>query len=148
MGKIPLNYFIAFCSYSLILLLEKVAFDSHSLLDGEHHHHSHEDNEKLEPFIKKDSHEEEHQHLDDENQEQEQKHEFTILKNLENRKSSLEKKGEIKSSSFKSEENNILIEEPKENVDLDIDEETIKNIVSTKGKFASYLQNRNICIYY
>jgi hypothetical protein len=40
---------------------------------------------------------------------------------------------------------NILVEEPKEyENNTDIDEDTIKNIVSTKGKFASYLQNRNI----
>lgn len=44
--KLPCTFFIAFISYSLILLVEKVAFDSHSLTEhdhGAHHsiHHSH-----------------------------------------------------------------------------------------------------------
>ena len=46
----PCVYFIAFLTYSLILFIEKVAFDSHSLLDGsfeegqEHDHdHNHDD---------------------------------------------------------------------------------------------------------
>jgi hypothetical protein len=46
--NLPCASFLAFISYSLILLVEKVAFDSHSLTEhdhGDHHavHHSHDD---------------------------------------------------------------------------------------------------------
>ncbi len=40
----PCVYFIAFLTYSLILFIEKVAFDSHSLIEcshGEGHNHHH-----------------------------------------------------------------------------------------------------------
>lgn len=47
--KLPICYFIAFFSFSLILFIEKVAFDSHALIEHEHgdgddHIHKHEDN--------------------------------------------------------------------------------------------------------
>ena len=44
-SKIPLSFFIAFISYSFVLFIEKVAFDSHSLLDG--HNHNHASDQKL-----------------------------------------------------------------------------------------------------
>lgn len=38
----PLPYFLAFCGYSLILIIDKVMFDSHALLEGgEGHGHGH-----------------------------------------------------------------------------------------------------------
>lgn len=45
--NLPWSYFICFFSYSLILFIEKVAFDSHALIehehgDEDHHHHDHE----------------------------------------------------------------------------------------------------------
>jgi hypothetical protein len=46
---------------------------------------------------------------------------------------------------FECEPINVIVDEPEESdINLDICEDTIKNIVSTKGKFASYLQNRNL----
>ena len=36
---IPLAYFLSFISYAVILFVERVAFDGHSLLNGEHHNH-------------------------------------------------------------------------------------------------------------
>lgn len=46
----PMSYLIAFLSYSLILYIEKVAFNSHDIL---HHHQSQDDKEKTlnEPLI-------------------------------------------------------------------------------------------------
>jgi zinc transporter ZupT len=145
-GKLPLNYLIAFLSYSLILLLEKVAFDSHSLTEGEHHHHQHDDNEKLEPFINKTgrscSGEEEYQNLKHTEQ---NKYELNNIQMPRGRSFNTDTHENVKLTPLT---NNIIIDEqPKENDNLDtidIDEETLKNIVSTKGKFASYLQNRNI----
>lgn len=37
----PLPYFMMFCGYTLILILDKVAFDSHALLHLEHGEHGH-----------------------------------------------------------------------------------------------------------
>ena len=37
-SKMPLAYIFAFCSYCLVLFVEKVAFDSHSLIDHGHDH--------------------------------------------------------------------------------------------------------------
>lgn len=43
LSKYPSAYFLAFCAYSLILFIEKVAFNSHQLIDHGHDHgHSHE----------------------------------------------------------------------------------------------------------
>ena len=43
---VPLSYFLAFISYALILFVERVAFDGHSLINNEQHDHknNHEDN--------------------------------------------------------------------------------------------------------
>lgn len=44
-AKLPNAYFLAFMSYSLILFVEKVAFDSHSLIQHDHgdgHGHGHD----------------------------------------------------------------------------------------------------------
>jgi hypothetical protein len=167
-GKLPLNYFIAFGSYSLILLLEKVAFDSHSLTEGHHYHHDHNDMEKLEPFLKKglsNSHDEydelenkEVHHYDENHKHNESG--FKILKCLKKKDKpcSYDDKMRMRGNTYNAknvsfsppnngdEHINIVVTEPVEaDNDIDIDEDTIKNIVSTKGKFASYLQNRNIC---
>ena len=43
----PFVYFIAFATYALILFIEKVAFDSHALIEHDHgdgHGHEHEHN--------------------------------------------------------------------------------------------------------
>ena len=36
---VPLTYFLAFISYALILFIERVAFDCHSLVKNHHHNH-------------------------------------------------------------------------------------------------------------
>ncbi len=148
-------------------MLEKVAFDSHSLTEGHHHHHKHSDNEKLEPFINKglsNSHEEdvyehlEHNDIENHDQHRQGEGDYKLLNNLKKNEkhSSFDKTNRLRTNTYNAKKVNlspphecqpinVIIDEPKEaDANLDIDEDTIKNIVSTKGKFASYLQNRNI----
>lgn len=44
-SRMPLSYILVFCAFSLILFIEKVAFDSHSIIEHEHgdggHGHGH-----------------------------------------------------------------------------------------------------------
>jgi hypothetical protein len=157
-AKLPLNFFIAFVSYSLILLVEKVAFDSHSLTEGQHHH-DHDDHEKYEPFLAKDnkvSIEDEYDELKNKDIHiNNNKHDYKILNALEH--TTEETNIRQRNLTYNNDGVNILLspvtnvnnilEEPKESSDhdSDIDEETLKNVLSTKGKFASYLQNRNLC---
>ena len=68
LARLPLCYFIAFFAYSLILFIEKVAFDSHALIEHEHedgdshghnHNHNHEENKKDNKIHKEDNDESE-----------------------------------------------------------------------------------------
>jgi zinc transporter ZupT len=103
--KVPLSFFLAFASYSLILFVEKVAFDSHALIDHDHgddHGHAHDDHE------------------------------------LKSRKSKPKKDEEKKE--------NLISKDEDESDDSDLEEEAMKNVVSSRGKFASFLQMRNSMI--
>ena len=196
--NLPSSFFIAFISYSLILLLEKVAFDSHSITEhdhGDHHkiHHSHEDHsmvhkesDLIKPLLNKEHHRvhdshEDHSHS---NQQTFEIKESDLLKidssNKKNitdnsrlikkdshdhsnkissthlrkpdritRKSSMSKKKllhnelSIKEKGYEEDDNDhytSVVEDESE----DDDELILKNVVSSKGKFASYLQARNI----
>lgn len=164
----PNAYFVAFISYSLILLFEKVAFDSHSLTQHEHGEHH---NDLKEPLLPKDEKENEHH----------DHHETPILDNeyadiSANKQSNLresykahhviESRNQSHRSSIKmankhpfvqkasmDEFLNLKCREQNKNNSAcsdsdsgsDADEETLKNVVSSKGKFASYMQARNIC---
>ena len=142
----PLSYFIAFISYSLILFLEKVAFDSHALTahthgeEGTHIHHD-DINQPL---------------LDDEEELALNKKKSDIAEEFFKPQNPFDKENNVyhdctniyKSTTKSSEnakingnKNNFLIEEKE---DSDEDENTIKNVLSTKGQFASFLQTRNI----
>jgi len=105
--ELPNAYFIAFLCYSLVLFVEKVAFDSHSLIEhdgGEHGHghgHGHD----------------EHDHKN-------------------------ELKAPLKPQELKSDHHAHNHDEKDD--DSDEDEEAIKNVVSSRGKFASFMQQRNI----
>ena len=142
----PLSYFIAFISYSLILFLEKVAFDSHALTahthgeEGTHIHHD-DINQPL---------------LDDEEELALNKKKRDIAEEFFNPQNPFDKENNVyhdctniyKSTTKSSDhgkingnKNNFLIEEKE---DSDEDENTIKNVLSTKGQFASFLQTRNI----
>jgi hypothetical protein len=141
----------------LILFIEKVAFDSHSLVD---HHHEDEENVQNEPLLDEDKHSEKsgivqggHKHPDHEIVEQH----VVERKPISERKTySGIRKGpaiDVMLSSTdttkKYSSKKVRTEDPEGFVphsdDSDIDEETLKMIVSSKGKFASYMQNRNIC---
>jgi hypothetical protein len=131
-NRLPLAFFIAFGAYSLILLIEKVAFDSHSLTDHDHGGHKHENNKDHDEIAE------------------------PLLNNNESKKKELNRENEIhlNAETPNDEETARLnkkgyeelgsIEEDSQD-DIDNTEDTIKNVVSTKGKFASYLQARNLC---
>lgn len=60
MRKYPFPFFLAFLTYSLILFIEKVAFNSHALIEHDHgdndHDHTHKkDRSKIELDDKKDN---------------------------------------------------------------------------------------------
>jgi hypothetical protein len=203
--NLPSSFFIAFISYSLILLLEKVAFDSHSITEhdhGDHHksHHSHDDHSSdhrgsdlILPLLEKDHHDHEHENHDDHSHKNvlsEIKESEHIKKNFPNEKNFNEKKDNResfklqkksindRSNIFKPQDSPIKNRDRTQSVinikkplndelnvkekgyeEDDIDHDTngeeesedddeliLKNVVSSKGKFASYLQARNIRI--
>lgn len=41
MRKFPFPYFLAFLTYSFILFIEKIAFNSHALIEHDHGDHAH-----------------------------------------------------------------------------------------------------------
>ncbi len=62
MRKFPFPFFLAFLTYSLILFIEKIAFNSHALIEHDHgdHDHAHnhsakKDRSKIELDDKKDN---------------------------------------------------------------------------------------------
>ena len=124
--KMPLSFFLAFLSYSLILFVEKIAFDSHSLIDHEHDHGNH-------------SHDHVHSH----------DHELRSNKNKDTSESlGNSQEGQHKSSE-KKEENQLaenLIHnhgDHDESSDSDVEEEALKTVVSSIGKLASFMHMRN-----
>lgn len=117
----PMSYFIAFLSYSLILYLEKIAFNSHALTAHTHSLHENEEKEICnnlgEPLL---------------NENDKIFHDCTEdLYNYEN----MEKEKYIN-----LEESN---KEDQSNDEID-NEEIIRNIVSSKGQFSSLLHARNM----
>lgn len=156
----PMPYFIAFISYSLILFLEKVAFDSHSLT--EHTHNKDKDFDELnEPLLKEEN--------EEDSKEKEQKDKSISIARSTTQSAKLKQKEDLSDYFNAKKEPN-----PKDNIfhdcfalkynrrysfdqtdannlseiDSDQDENTLKNVVSSKGKFASYLQARNISMIY
>jgi zinc transporter ZupT len=124
--KIPLSFFLAFLSYSLILFVEKIAFDSHSLIDHEHDHGKH-------------SHDHVHSH----------NHELRSNKNKDTSES-LENSQEAQHKSGKNIDENQLAEnlihnheDNDESSDSDVEEEALKTVVSSIGKLASFMHMRN-----
>jgi zinc transporter ZupT len=88
----------------LILFVEKIAFDSHTLIDhGDGHGHSNAEG----------------------------------ILNLHGQDDKVNSKG-LKE--------NLIVDNKEPDSDLDLEEETIKNVISSRGKFASFLQLRNSMI--
>jgi len=111
--KIPFPYFLAFLSYSLILFVEKIAFDSHALIKDDNDNVGYSDDNG--------------KHSDD-NQNQEE----TELRSSKQRDDS-----GLGQNLLAAEENN------EDESDSDVEEEALKNVVSSRGKFASFMQMRN-----
>jgi zinc transporter ZupT len=125
-SKLPNSSFLAFASYSLILFVEKVAFDSHALIEHDHgdgHGHGH-------------SHGHEHEH-DDKKKKSE--------KELESKNSGNKKEDKIQlDEKLLNRDNHNQNED--DDSDSDLEEEAMKNVVSSRGKFASFMQMRNSMI--
>jgi len=127
----------------LILFIEKVAFDSHSLIAHEHddgdsqegqqyvheeHEHGKTSKDLAEPLI--DNNIKPHNH-------HRNSHDKRMTSHVESRKQGLEQELYLEYNELKDKTNS-------DRNDTDEDEEAIKNVVSTKGKFATLLQIRNI----
>lgn len=106
-------------SYSLILFVEKVAFDSHSLIE-----HGHGDD-----------HAHGHGHGNDNDKSLHSHHEHNEL-------SSDKKKEDLSAPLVHPHAGGNKIDD--NDNDSDEDEQAIKNVVSAKGKYSSFLQTRNI----
>ena len=120
----PMPYLLAFLSYSFILYLEKVAFNSHALIAHTHTHGDDElsiiennDNNLKEPLISKSN--------------KKIYHECNLYEE--------ENQNNDNSDLFYKQNNNI-----NENDEIGKDEQIIRNIISTKGQFSSVLHSRNL----
>lgn len=106
--KMPFPFFLAFCSYCLILFVEKIAFDSHSLISHEHGHEL--------------SHEHDHAHNDKE-----------------------ESKDDHNTKNDAKVDKSPLIPNNQQSKEFDT-EEVVKNLISSKGHFSSFLFLNNSII--
>ena len=120
----PIVYLLAFLSYSLILYLEKVAFNSHALIahtHGDEHDINHNENidELKEPLLDNDNN---HDKID-----KKIYHDCTndLFENNNNNEKEL-----------------YFL-----NNNVHDDEQIIRNIISSKGQFSSVLQSRNLSKY-
>ena len=120
----PIVYLLAFLSYSLILYLEKVAFNSHALIahtHGDEHDINHNENidELKEPLLDNDNN---HDKIDKK-----------IYHDCTN-------------DLFENNNNEKELYFLNNNNGHD-DEQIIRNIISSKGQFSSVLQSRNLSKY-
>lgn len=108
-----LTYYLSFLTYSLILFVEKVAFNSHALIahDHDHGHHHGEDEDEHE-------HEHEHEHQHEHEHEHQHQHEHE----QEDNKMPLVPEGRLSDGSA---------------------EDNVKNLVTSKGQMATYMYKRN-----
>ena len=119
----PIVYLLAFLSYSFILYLEKVAFNSHALIAHTHGEGHNPDEENLDNELKE-----------------------PLLSGNNNKES-----GKIYHDCTNDlfEDNNNKENElyfPQKNNERD-DEQIIRNIISSKGQFSSVLHSRNLSKY-
>lgn len=111
--------------------MEKVAFDSHSLTSHHHNHNENIESEKQEPLLAN----------NEEEQTKEPIYRTLTYDNDENNNGNILIEGDQLINSNNT--NNLYMS----GEDSDMDELTLKNVLSSKGQFASYLHARNICIY-
>jgi hypothetical protein len=112
-----MSYLLAFLSYSLILYLEKVAFNSHSLIAHTHKASENLDNNLNEP----------------------------LLENHENEKIFHDCTHDLYDDSHKNKnDSNVNLNHSSDSEGIGEDEQIIRNVISTKGQFSSLLQSRNL----
>ena len=118
---VPLAYFLAFISYALILFVERVAFDGHSLIKNHNHHHENNDekNDKKKEIKKKimkdtqtpidtecDSMNKQYEKKEDE----QDKKEVKKKEKNEEEKNNIENKSNVSKISFKRMLNSLFLE--------------------------------------
>ena len=115
----PIVYLLAFLSYSLILYLEKVAFNSHALIAHTHGEEHNSDEENLDDLKE------------------------PLLAGNNDNKGSAKIYHDCTNDLFEdnNKENGLYF--PEKNNERD-DEQIIRNIISSKGQFSSVLQSRNL----
>lgn len=140
----PVPYLIAFCSYAIILFVEKVAFDSHSLIEHEH---------PVGPGTKE-SHLS-HSEIEHDNKAEKKKSLLAPIDTIVEEDESEALTKEVPNRRHQTTTGVIVTHNPLNsmieqhymddiNNDSDIDEETLKDVISARGKFATYMHNRNI----
>lgn len=150
-SNFPFSFFFAFISYSLILFIEKVAFNSHSLIDHEHEHEENEDHslvekddeyEQMKPILIKGE-----SKLDnikeplikvEGNKKKKSEHVHKFTADSAHSEKCLDKVYQYESQ-FKQDGVEIH-----EDGCSDEEEELIKNIVGNKGNYMAFMQVRNI----
>ena len=110
----PMSYLLAFLSYSFILYLEKVAFNSQALIAHTHKNEGLEENNLNEP----------------------------LLANSEKDKVFHDCTHNVYDNGIN--EVNSNIKNNSEDEEIGQDEQIIRNVVSSKGQFSSVLQSRNL----
>ena len=119
----PIVYLLAFLSYSLILYIEKVAFNSHALIAHTHGEGHNSDEENLDDELKE-----------------------PLLAGNNDNKENKKIYHDCTNDLFEDDnkENELYFRDKNNERD---DEQIIRNIISSKGQFSSVLQSRNLSKY-
>jgi hypothetical protein len=172
LAEYPLHFLFAFIAYSLILFIEKIAFDSHSLIDHDHHQdkesHIHSENNINDQKLSEDSHSklrlgkntyENIKYEDNSEMKTPLMQHITIDGTKENEKLSI---NQIGVKDFISEahsptrcleklydiEHELKVDgyefKHDDKICVDAQEEVIKGLISNKGQFMAFMQVRNI----
>ena len=119
----PIVYLLAFLSYSLILYIEKVAFNSHALIAHTHGEGHNSDEENLDDDLKE-----------------------PLLAGNNDKKKKKKIYHDCTNDLFEDDNKEDELYFRDKNNERD-DEQIIRNIISSKGQFSSILQSRNLSKY-
>jgi zinc transporter 1/2/3 len=119
----PIVYLLAFLSYSLILYIEKVAFNSHALIAHTHGEGHNSDEENLDDDLKE-----------------------PLLAGNNDNKEDKKIYHDCTNDLFEDDNKEDELYFRDKNNERD-DEQIIRNIISSKGQFSSVLQSRNLSKY-
>ena len=119
----PIVYLLAFLSYSLILYIEKVAFNSHALIAHTHGEGHNSDEENLDDVLKE-----------------------PLLAGNNDNKEDKKIYHDCTNDLFEDDNKEDELYFRDKNNERD-DEQIIRNIISSKGQFSSVLQSRNLSKY-